>query len=942
VRIAIVSGVLFVSGISALIFETLWLRLSGLVFGNSVWAASLILSSFMAGLALGGLIAASVDVRRRFRRPLQVYALLELLVALLGCTIVFAIPLLGEWLHPIFQALWNHDAALNGLRLLLSFLILVVPTTAMGLTLPVLLADPALRQPNFARTVSLLYGCNTLGAVVGALIGEAYLVRLFGLRGTAFAAGGLNLLAALVAFFLARSKSPVAADPAAEPHPELARSEHTVASWRLFLVSFGSGFVLLSLEVVWFRFLRLYVASSSTAFAVMLAVVLAGIGLGGIAAGAAYRRGSRPGASLSILLLLSSIVTLLCYFCFQISFLPRPDFYLDTWSEIGVLSLLLMFPAAFLSGILFPSITATIQTGGRDRTNSAGLALLFNTAGAAMGPLLTTFLFLPAIGFQPTLILCAVGYLFLAVLSGERIGWSVRRGRGLATWTLAAVAIVLLIVFPRDRDEAHFAHARAPFVRDGSHLVKRVEGNSDTLQLLRMDLLGQPLYYRLLTNAFTMSDTRFQNQRYMRLFAYLPLTLRPESEDALLICFGCGITADALLHDPHLKRLDVVDISKEVLDLADDYVGPNYSNPLRDPRVTTYLQDGRFFLQASSRQYDVITGEPPPPKIAGTVNLYTEEFFRLMEMRLKEGGIATFWLPINQLKVEEAKAILRAFHNAFPNASVWANSDFEWIMMGMKGPGRRLTAGEMQRWWDDPAARADLARIGVENPEQLPALFLMDAPEIDRLTSGVLPLTDFFPKRLSDIPAVPAETDRFAMEYMTASGAQRRFRDSELMARLWPDLGDKVDPYFVLRATRYLSETRDTNKMAELDTYLRNYSVRTPVLEVLGSDPLRLSIVREVTHAAAAIPVEALPDLTAGAMSRHDFEGASLFLEAKRSQGVADRKDILLLTYVYCMAGHVDKAEAVALPLGPDRSDRLTDWLWGNLQTEFGFRPPSS
>jgi hypothetical protein len=674
----------------------------------------------------------------------------------------------------------------------------------------------------------------------------------------------------------------------------------------------------------------------------MLAVVLAGIGLGGIAAGAAYRRGSRPGASLSILLLLSSIVTLLCYFCFQISFLPRPDFYLDTWSEIGVLSLLLMFPVAFLSGILFPSIAATIQSGGRDRTNSAGLALLFNTAGAALGPLLTTFLFLPAIGFQRTLIVCAVAYLFLAVLSGERIGWSIRRGRGLATWTLAAVAIVLLVLFPRDRDEAHFAHARQPFATDGARLVKKVEGNSDTLQLMRTDLLGQPLYYRLLTNAFTMSDTRFQNQRYMRLFAYLPLTLRPESEEALLICFGCGITADALLHDPHLKRLDVVDISKEVLNLAEDYVGPNYSNPLRDPRVTTYLQDGRFFLQASSRQYDVITGEPPPPKVAGTVNLYTEEFFQLMEKRLKEGGIATFWLPINQLKVEEAKAILRAFHNAFPNASVWANADYEWIMMGMKGPGRRLTTGEMQRWWDDPAARADLARIGVENPEQLPALFLMDASEIERLTSGILPLTDFFPKRLSDIPAVPAETDRFAMEYMPASGAQRRFRDSELMARLWPDLGDKVDPYFVLRATRYLSTTRDTNKMAELDTYLRNYSVRTPVLEVLGSDPLRLSIVREVTHATAAIPVEALPDLTAGAMARHDFEGASLFLEAKRSQGVADHKEILLLTYVYCMAGHVDKAEAVALPLGPDRSDPLTDWLWSNLQAEFGFRPPSS
>ena len=646
--------------------------------------------------------------------------------------------------------------------------------------------------------------------------------------------------------------------------------------------------------------------------------------------------------SLSVLLLLSSILTLVCYLSFRISFLPHPDFYLDTWREIGALSLVLMFPAAFLSGILFPFITAALQNNGRDQTKSAGLAILFNTTGAAVGPLVATFLLLPALGFQRTLILCAAAYAFLAVLAVDRGGWSLRHPRGLVTWILGAAALALLFLFPYNRDQVHFAHARQPYETDGSQLVRKIEGNSDTLQLLRRDLLGQPYYYRLLTNAFTMSDTRYQNQRYMRLFAYLPLTLRPESEEALLICFGCGMTADALLHDPHLKRVDIVDISKEVFDLAQDYTGLNYSNPLRDRRVTTYLQDGRFFLQASSRQYDVITGEPPPPKVAGTVNLYTEEFFRLMNARLKEGGIATFWLPINQLRADEAKAILRGFHNAFPNASVWANSDYEWIMMGIKGPGRAVEKEERERWWTDSAARADLERIGLEVPEQLPALFLMDGPEIERLTTGIAPLTDFFPKRLSDTAAQPAETDGLAMEYMPASGAQRRFHNSELMQRLWPGLGDAPDPYFVLRENRYLSESRDTNKLAELDMYLRKFAARAPILEVLGSDPLRLSIVREVAHGAAAFPKEALPDLVAGALARRDFRDAAQFLEAERSQGTASRSDLLLLTYVYCLGGHVDQAETTAALLGGDRTDRLTDWLWGTLQAEFGFRPPSN
>ncbi len=195
----------------------------------------------------------------------------------------------------------------------------------------------------------------------------------------------------------------------------------------------------------------------------------------------------------------------------------------------------------------------------------------------------------------------------------------------------------------------HFANARRPFEADGSRLLKKIEGTADTLQLLRRDVFGEPYYYRLVTNAYSMSGTLPRSQRYMRLFAYLPLALRPESENALLVGYGVGVTADAFTRDAHLKHLDIVDTSKEVFDLASSYSGPGYSNPLRDPRVKTFVQDGRFFLQASPQRYDIITGEPPPLKVAGTVNLYTQQFFALMNGRLKDGGIATFWLPIYQL-----------------------------------------------------------------------------------------------------------------------------------------------------------------------------------------------------------------------------------------------------------------------------------------------------
>src|SRR5881409_1286632 len=201
-RVAIFSGILFLSGIGALIFETLWLRLSGLAFGNSIWAAALILSSFMAGLALGNGVAASSKVRRW--RPLHLYAVLELAVAFFGCTIVFGLPLLGGLMRPIWQMLWNYQPTLIGLRFVLSFLILLVPTTAMGLTLPVLIEDPVLRRTHFGRAIGFLYGFNTLGAVAGALLGEGYLIEAFGLHGTGLAAGLAVCLAAAIALLIAK------------------------------------------------------------------------------------------------------------------------------------------------------------------------------------------------------------------------------------------------------------------------------------------------------------------------------------------------------------------------------------------------------------------------------------------------------------------------------------------------------------------------------------------------------------------------------------------------------------------------------------------------------------------------------------------------------------------------------------------------------------------
>src|SRR5436190_14511407 len=602
-RVVVLCGVLFFSGTGALIFETLWLRLSGLAFGNSTWAAALILSSFMAGLALGNALAASSRIRRW--RPLHFYAVLELVVAFFGCTIVFGLQVLCDFMPPVWQTLWNYQPTLLGLRFAVSFLILLVPTTAMGLTLPVIIEEPLLEETEFSRAIGFLYGSNTLGAMLGAVLGEAYLIGAFGLYGTSVTAGAMLCIATVIAlavvrFGRARYAGFKSADPPAHSKFPLIFDASYRLPRRLLFVSFGTGLIFLALEVIWFRFLRLYVASSPTAFAIMLAIMLAGIGVGGLIAGAVFRSPRQSHQVLTVLLLAAAILVLLSYLFFPGESIRAANGVFDLrWWQIAVLCVALMFPAAFVSGILFPVIAAEVQTRVGDRMNSTGLAALLNTIGAAIGPLLASFVLLPALGYQTSLICCAAGYALLSLLVSERAASSFPRPVGIIVVSLWAIVILGLVFFPYGRAGAHFAHASRPYELDDkghvlARVVKRIEGTSDTSQLLRRDLFAKPYYYRLLSDAFSMSATNPRNQRYMRLFAYLPLAFHPTTKDVLLLCYGCGVTADAFTRKSTVERIDVVDISKEVFALADFYSGINYSNPLREPKRNRMRHDSRL------------------------------------------------------------------------------------------------------------------------------------------------------------------------------------------------------------------------------------------------------------------------------------------------------------------------------------------------------------
>src|SRR5229473_4743920 len=178
--------IFFLSGASALIFEAVWFRLAGLTFGNSVWGAAIVLGGFMGGLALGN--AAIAGYGHHVRRPVYLYALLEIIIGCTAFALVLLFPLLPRWLAPVFHLTIDNPWVLNPLRLSIVFILLLIPTTAMGATLPLLVKGLSRVSVNFGTVLGQLYGWNTLGAVVGVLIAEAILIGLFGLLGTGFVA----------------------------------------------------------------------------------------------------------------------------------------------------------------------------------------------------------------------------------------------------------------------------------------------------------------------------------------------------------------------------------------------------------------------------------------------------------------------------------------------------------------------------------------------------------------------------------------------------------------------------------------------------------------------------------------------------------------------------------------------------------------------------------
>jgi predicted membrane-bound spermidine synthase len=723
---------LFASGAAALVYQILWIKQLSLVVGVDVYAITIGVSAFFLGLAIGSAIFGRVA--DRVARPVRLYAVLEFGVAVLGITVTVMLPKTAH----LFAAI---EAEAGLLAWIMVFVIVAAPALLMGGTLPTLLRALAPRGADIGAAGGRLYAANTAGAIVAALLASFLLIPSLGVRGSAFAAAAINIAATLSALLLDRSH------PAREPMQKQADAART-SDARIALALYAiAGGLAIGYEVIWTQTIVQFMSTRAFAFSIVLATYLTGLAIGSILCAQRADRIGNPWGVFGLLIAGAGIIALL-----EVALLGRWLIYAQTALEAGVLATtgnglagmcarfavaaacIVLVPTILL-GAAFPLALRLSVKDGREGSG-IGAVLAWNTLGGIAGAMLTGLVLVPLLGLVRTLAALAIGAAIIGACGAWR-GTSTRSASRWVTVTLGLAAGLGMLLIPRDQLATLLPGAR------GGTIAFYEESRGATVAVVERPA-GPTQFRRLYIQGVSNSGDAMPSVRYMRLQALLPLLIhRGEPKSVLVIGFGTGITAGALLAYPSLEQRVVAELLPAVVRAAPLFHG-NFS-AASDPKIDIRLRDGRRELLHSDQRYDVITLEPPPPSAAGVVNLYSIDFYQLAAARLNDKGLLAQWLPIHAQNDEDSRSLVRSFVDVFPYASLWTTEMHEMLLIGSLQP-MELDASRIAARFNRPETTAALREVGVASPAALLATWVTDRIGLERYVDGAPRVTDDEPR----------------------------------------------------------------------------------------------------------------------------------------------------------------------------------------------------
>ena len=693
-RSPIVYFLFFLSGITALTYEIVWTRMLTLVFGHTVFSVSVVLAAFMAGLGFGSYLFGhaidklSANNTDSSSTALLVYGWIEILIFVSGALLSLIFANFAE-VYSLFHSFLPESPTLqNFLRVVFSFTLMLIPTTFMGATLPLISKYCVTDDKRIRKQISLLYALNTLGAAFGCLITGFFLMGAFGVLQTVLMAATGNLIIGISALSIYKENGGIV--KFSLPKIRFPRMGWSPEQKFWMGISFICGFTALAYEVLWTRLLVFSIASTVYSFSMMLTVFLFGIFLGSLLLIPIL---SKIKNLRTILIVLQGGVGIyiICSIYGLESILSPPWNAYNLGNPVAAFwnyfrdSAALMLIPTLLLGMCFPLLIQLISEKHENIGKATGQVYAANTMGAILGSLFSGFLFLPHFGSQASLTLLATINLLTMILlfrTGDYLTTTVKK---IMTVVFASLILFINMAIPNDAMNSFFMRDSAG-KRNINKLIYFEEGLSDTVAVFK-DEYGvlDPSAKRLITNGISMSASNMIATRYMKLFAHVPILLVDKPDDVLVVCFGTGQTTGAAGIHPRVKKVDSLELSSSVINAGKMFADQNH-DVLSNPKVNFIIQDGRNHLLTTRKLYDVITSEPPPPRTAFTVNLYTQEYYELQKSKLKPGGIAAQWIPLHSQGEKEVAMHFKTFQSVFPYTMGWLSVANEILIIGSDQP----------------------------------------------------------------------------------------------------------------------------------------------------------------------------------------------------------------------------------------------------------------
>jgi spermidine synthase len=724
------------SGFAALLYQTAWMRQFSLVFGTSELAIAAVLAAYMGGLALGAAIAARYV--HRIRRPILFYALLEGGIAISA----LAVPWLLSLLNAVYVGLFGGqpepvDASGLGQSFFYlgsAFIVLAIPTSFMGATLPLLTKYVVQSDDQIGPRVGLIYSMNTVGAVAGTVVAGFILLPALGLTGTVWVGVAVNLLVFVIAALLAKA---VARNAAATIH-EVGEADVGVTppeppmrgrTWilPLMLISGVNSFVY---EVLWTRLLGHILGGSITAFATMLASFLGGIAIG---SAIASRFATTRTAALNAFIVVQCGIAVASMAIYEMLPLAIPE--TSGLKGNAILAVFILLPATVFIGATFPLAVRIFARDGGDAAPASARVYSWNTVGAIVGATAAAFFLIPMLKYEGAIRVAVIVNVALAMGAALLIG----KRHTISMAITAAALIAVGVAYQPAMPEAMLR--TSPVIDQHGGEIRYYEvGRSATVLVLE-----ESGFFNLRTNGLPEASTNLIGappyKHNQRLLSALPILARPDVEEMLIVGFGAGATLEGV--PPSVKSIDVVELEPMVIEANRSIGKERQIDPLADPRVNIYINDARSALALTSKKYDAIVSQPSHPWTAGASHLYTREFMSLANDHLNEDGVYLQWMNTQFIDEALLKSLCATMLEVFDNVRVYQWDPQVLFFLGSAAPMNiELDMVRTGRPLSDD--RVHYLQKGVGSVEDVVVALSMDHKNVVAFAASAEPITDNF------------------------------------------------------------------------------------------------------------------------------------------------------------------------------------------------------